>query len=222
MSTKIKICGITSAKDALAAIDAGADFLGLIFVDASPRCVKEEAAREIIASVQGRAQMVGVFKDQDHDFVDEISQRLALDFVQCHGNETINYVRNLHTKAIKVIEIEGLSESGDYDANPLDESRKWADGAKYLLIDRPKSLRDELWYRNAARQIFRQLPLSLPYFFAGGLNAENVGWVVNTLRPFAVDVASSVESAPGVKDAAKMKDFCNAVRNIEGETSCAP
>jgi len=222
MSTKIKICGITSAKDALAAIDAGADFLGLIFVDASPRCVKEEAAREIIASVQGRAQMVGVFKDQDHDFVDEISQRLALDFVQCHGNETINYVRNLHTKAIKVIEIEGLSESGDYDANPLDESRKWADGAKYLLIDRPKSLKDELWYRNAARQIFRQLPLSLPYFFAGGLNAENVGWVVNTLRPFAVDVASSVESAPGVKDAAKMKDFCNAVRNIEGETSCAP
>lgn len=222
MSTKIKICGITSAKDALAAIDAGADFLGLIFVDASPRCVKEEAAREIIASVQGRAQMVGVFKDQDHDFVDEISQRLALDFVQCHGNETINYVRNLHTKAIKVIEIEGLSESGDYDANPLDESRKWADGAKYLLIDRPKSLKDELWYRNAARQIFRQLPLSLPYFFAGGLNAENVGWVVNTLRPFAVDVASSVESAPGVKDADKMKDFCNAVRNIEGETSCAP
>jgi phosphoribosylanthranilate isomerase len=222
MSTKIKICGITSAKDALAAIDAGADFLGLIFVDASPRCVKEEAAREIIASVQGRAQMVGVFKDQDHDFVDELSQRLALDFVQCHGNETINYVRNLHTKAIKVIEIEGLSESGDYDANPLDESRKWADGAKYLLIDRPKSLKDELWYRNAARQIFRQLPLSLPYFFAGGLNAENVGWVVNTLRPFAVDVASSVESAPGVKDAAKMKDFCNAVRNIEGETSCAP
>lgn len=222
MSTKIKICGITSAKDALAAIDAGADFLGLIFVDASPRCVKEEAAREIIASVEGRAQMVGVFKDQDHDFVDEISQRLALDFVQCHGNETINYVRNLHTKAIKVIEIEGLSESGDYNANPLDESRKWADGAKYLLIDRPKSLKDELWYRNAARQIFRQLPLSLPYFFAGGLNAENVGWVVNTLRPFAVDVASSVESAPGVKDAAKMKDFCNAVRNIEGETSCAP
>jgi phosphoribosylanthranilate isomerase len=222
MSTKIKICGITSAKDALAAIDAGADFLGLIFVDASPRCVKEEAAREIIASVEGRAQMVGVFKDQDHDFVDEISQRLALDFVQCHGNETINYVRNLHTKAIKVIEIEGLSESGDYNANPLDESRKWADGAKYLLIDRPKALKDELWYRNAARQIFRQLPLSLPYFFAGGLNAENVGWVVNTLRPFAVDVASSVESAPGVKDAAKMKDFCNAVRNIEGETSCAP
>lgn len=221
-STKIKICGITTAKDALAAIDAGADFLGLIFVESSPRCVKEAAAKEIIAAVEGRAQLVGVFKNQAHEFVDDISQRLALDYIQCHGNESVDYVRNLHTKAIKVIEIEGLNSSGEYDKEPLDDSRKWADAANYLLIDRPKTVSDELWYMNAARQILQLLPISLPYFFAGGLNAQNVGWVVKTLHPFAVDVASSVESAPGVKDAAKMIDFCNMVRNAQGETSCAP
>jgi len=111
MGTKIKICGITNLDDALAALEAGADYLGLIFAQSSPRRVEVDTAKEIIEGVAGRAQIVGVFKDQELDFVSELAVSLKLDYVQCHGKETVDYARRLPTKVIKVLELEGVNAS---------------------------------------------------------------------------------------------------------------
>ncbi len=206
MSTNIKICGITSLGDALAALDAGADYLGLIFAEGSPRRVEEAAAQEIISGTEGRAKVVGVFKDQEFDTVAALAERLALDFVQCHGAESIDYVRRMPTRVIRTIELNGNTEE---TASTID---RWKDKAAILLFDRPKSVSDPQWYQRAVEQLIAVKPQKVPFFFAGGLSAVNVGEVVAALDPFGVDVASSVESAPGKKDIGKMNDFCNAVK----------
>ena len=219
MGSKIKICGITSLDDALAALEAGADYLGLIFAQSSPRRVELEAAKEIIAGVAGRAQIVGVFKDQDLEFVSDLALSLKLDYVQCHGKESVDYARRLPTKVIKVLELEGVSAS---DSKLGSLAQEWKEDAHFLLFDRPKLLSDPEWYKRAVKELLAAQPLPLPYFFAGGLSADNVGEVVAELQPFAVDVASSVEASPGQKDIDKMIDFCKAVKKDSGGLSaCA-
>ena len=143
MGSKIKICGITSLDDALAALEAGADYLGLIFAQSSPRRVELEAAKEIIAGVAGRAQIVGVFKDQDLEFVSDLALSLKLDYVQCHGKESVDYARRLPTKVIKVLELEGVSAS---DSKLGSLAQEWKEDAHFLLFDRPKLLSDPEWY----------------------------------------------------------------------------
>lgn len=216
MSTKIKICGITSLEDALAALDAGADYLGLIFAQSSPRRVEEAVAKEIVAGVGGRAQIVGVFKDQEVEYVSELAMSLKLDYVQCHGKESVEYARRLPTRVIKVFELEAMDEV------VAAEMLAWKDDAAFILFDRPKLLKDPEWYKRAINELCAAGPLAMPYFFAGGLTSKNVGEVVEALQPFAVDVASSVESAPGQKDVGKMNDFCKAVkRDSGGVSACA-
>lgn len=263
MSTKIKICGITTLEDALAALDAGADYLGLIFAQSSPRRVDESVAKEIVAGVCGRAQIVGVFKDQEIEYVSELAMSLKLDYVQCHGKETVEYARRLPTKVIKVIELQGVSEApsnsstisgsagslavaSDFGASEslpessvenidpsavqvaeatsiiATEAQSWKEDAAFLLFDRPKLVKDPDWYERAVQELLAAEPLAMPYFFAGGLTAENVGEVVAALNPFAVDVASSVEASPGKKDVGKMNDFCKAVKHdCGGVSACA-
>ncbi|MCC7528978.1 MAG: phosphoribosylanthranilate isomerase [Candidatus Melainabacteria bacterium] len=229
MGTNIKICGITSLDDALAALDAGADYVGLIFAEGSPRRVEKAAAKEIIAAVEGRAKVVGVFKDQELDYVADLAQLLALDFIQCHGAESIDYVRELPARVIRTIELTGLDadDSNQEQTVQLSESKElidmWQGDAAMMLFDRPKSLFDPNWYQRAVQQLIAIKPLPLPFFFAGGLSAENVGEVVDALEPFGVDVASSIESAPGKKDVVKMNDFCRAVkRGCGGVSACEP
>lgn len=229
MGTNIKICGITSIEDALAALDAGADYLGLIFAQSSPRRVEEAAAKEIIAAVKDRAKVVGVFKDQELNYVAGLAQKLALDFVQCHGAESTDFVRQIPAKVIRTIELEGF-DADDLNREQagarLRESKelidRWQGEAAMMLFDRPKSLFDPSWYQRAMQQLIAIKPLPLPFFFAGGLTVENVSEVVAVLEPFGVDVASSVESAPGKKDVDKMNDFCRAVkRDCGGVSACA-
>lgn len=211
MSVKIKICGITSLGDAQAALDAGADFLGLIFAQGSPRRVDQSAANEIVAAANGRAKIVGVFKDQDFNYVSELSQRLGLDYVQCHGAETEDYVARLPLKVIRALEL----KCEDNSAGTAQELiNRWKDKASILLFDRPKSISDPAWYRRAVSELQDADTANIPYLFAGGLTGENVGEVISHLKPFGVDVASSIESSPGKKDIGKMNDFCSAVKKV--------
>ncbi len=229
MGTNIKICGITSVDDAMAALNAGADYIGLIFAENSPRKVDYAAAKEIMHSLEGRAKVVGVFKDQELDYVADLAQRLGLDFVQCHGSESVEYVRQLPVKVIRTIELMGFDADGpdqEQAGAQLRESKEliemWQGDAAIMLFDRPKSLFDPKWYQHAIQQLIAVKPLPLPFFFAGGLSAENVGEVVAALEPFGVDVASSIESAPGKKDIEKMNDFCRAIKGDSGGVSaCA-
>lgn len=203
--TAIKICGVTRIEDARAAVLCRADFIGLIFVKESPRNVTLDTARSLAETVEGVAMKVGVFKDADPEFMSEVLSAVDLDFVQCHGKESPDYLSRISKPVIKAIEIEA-----DSDVDAL--SKDYLQAAKYLLFDRPKTYTHPRWLAQMMTLLEESSIDRTKYFIAGGLTPDNVASAVGRLQPFAVDVASGIESAPGVKDYYKMEAFCNAVR----------
>jgi len=204
MTTKIKICGITSLQDAEAAAFSRADYIGLIFVQESPRLVSYPVAQNIIEAVRGECQVVGVFMDHPVDFVRYTFDHLELDLAQYHGSETPDYLREVGVPAIKAFNL-----SPDFDWG---QTSAYAGVVQSLLFDQDKQDPNPDWL-SWALTFLAQTPKDVPDFFlAGGLNAQNVGQAVQQLRPFGVDVASGVERAPGVKDHLQIQEFCSAVR----------
>jgi phosphoribosylanthranilate isomerase len=193
---KVKICGVCRLEDARAAVAFGADFLGLNFHAASPRCVTAEMAEEIAAAVPG-TPLVGVFVDAPRAEVEEIAARVGLAALQFHGDEVPGYCAGWPWRVIKAIR---ARPGVDLAA----EGRRYA--ADYLLVDsfvagRPGGTGVALDPAAAAGLPAARL------FVAGGLRPETVAGVVRALRPFAVDVASGVEDGPGRKDHGKLEDF---------------
>jgi phosphoribosylanthranilate isomerase len=207
MTTLIKICGITTASDALAAADCGASFIGLIFAESSLRKLNLACAKEIVGALRkkmrDKVKVVGVFQNNSIDSVQKCADELQLDFVQFHGRESAEDCAKITKLVIKAIEIKTA-----VDAEAV---KSYKTAAKYLLFDRPKSDNNDAWLAQAEASLSSQVNLP-SYFFAGGLTAENVGEVVTKLKPFAIDVASSVEMRPGVKDTNKLRAFCQAVK----------
>lgn len=198
LRTRVKICGITNLADALAAVEAGADALGLIFAD-SPRRVSPSAAQKIVAALPPWVSAVGVFVDAEPEDVVRIAASVQLDAVQLHGAESPQYCRRISGKVIKRFNI---AEGDGHE----DLRRRIAqyDVAGYLLDPGAGSGRTFDWA--LARG------LTGPLIVSGGLTPENVGEAIRTVRPFGVDVCSAVEQCPGVKDAARMRAFVAAVR----------
>jgi phosphoribosylanthranilate isomerase len=230
MSTRIKICGITSVADAEHAIACGANYLGLIFVTASPRCVSLQTARAIARHAEGKVELVGVFKNSNPEEINAVADDARLDLVQCHGVEPVSLLNRLTRDAIKTIEL-GY-HGGESTGHPGPESLMLAHAkkqvgvfgraAQYLLFDRPKSMNDPRWLDHALN-VFSCLSeegVELPsFFFAGGLNGDNVSRVIETLHPFAVDVASAIEREPGIKDHEKLAQFCQNALNAKNQAS---
>lgn len=209
LMTIVKICGLRTAEQALAAATAGAEMLGLMFAP-SKRQITSEQAQAIVAAVRQHpsgkhVRFVGVFVNESPALMDDIAAHVGLDYVQLSGDETPDQASELRTPWIKAIRIDGsLLE------------RTWLSTAteQPLLIDAhvPGSyggsgqLAD--WGRASA--IASQRPLML----AGGLTPANVAKAINHVHPWGVDVSSGVET-DGTKDAAKIVAFIQAVRNIE-------
>lgn len=196
--TRVKICGITNLDDALAAVDAGADALGFVFV-ASQRQIAPPAAAEIVAALPPLVTVVGVFTDADVEEVVSIAQHVQLDAVQLHGQESPEYCRRLSGKVIKRFRV----FDGD-DAESVAQRVAEYDVAAYLLDPGAGSGKTFDW--RLARGVSRRLIVS------GGLTPQNVGGAIRVVRPFAVDVSSGVEIRPGRKDHAKLREFVAAVR----------
>jgi phosphoribosylanthranilate isomerase len=205
--TQIKICGITKSSDALNAIAAGANLLGFIFVSSSDRKIDEETANEVLQAVAGRARTVAVFRNSSVEDVKRIASSLKFDFVQLHGTESPEFCKGINIPLIKVIELDPTAS--DADLAKLIDSYDFCD---YILFDKPKGLDFSSWLDMAVERV-ETLNLSRPFFFAGGLNHANVRLVLSRISPYALDVASGVESAPGTKDMDKMIAFCNAVND---------
>jgi phosphoribosylanthranilate isomerase len=209
LMTAIKICGMTNRQDALCATKNGATFLGFIFAKGSPRYVTPDTAKSIVATGGAGfqpASVVAVLRNEPIESTIKIISQVKADFVQLHGSESPEYCAKMPIPVIKAIEI---TESMTAD-QLVEEVEKYRHSAKYLLFDRPKNLLMERWL-DLATGLLKQHKNLPPYFFAGGLTAENVVTVVNLLNPFGVDVASSVEALPGKKDEAKVQNFCEAV-----------
>jgi len=205
--TKIKICGIRTANDALIAMDAGADMLGFNFYPKSPRYISVGKCRDIMSVMRKYAQItyVGVFVNASVAEIRAAMETCALNLAQLHGDESSEMVQSLNGKAFKafrgVPDVEHINGFIRDDAPALlvDASVKDAYGGTGLTAD---------W--SAAAELAKNYSILL----AGGLTAENVAEAVRQVRPWGVDVASGVESSPGSKDASRMKAFVKAVIDI--------
>ena len=204
--TKIKICGIKTLPDALAAIEAGTDYLGFNFYPKSARFIQKDACGQITSILKHEhphIKLVGVFVNSTVEEVQNILETCSLDLAQLHGDETPEMLRQLEPQAIKAFRgvpenIEAYARS-EIPACLIDASVKGAYGGTGITAD---------W--SAAAELAKRYLLLL----AGGLNPDNVAEAVQQVHPWGVDVASGVEASPGAKDAGKMKAFVQAVHSV--------
>ena len=205
---KVKVCGITNAEDALAAVEAGADALGFIFYEKSPRYVVPAVVSGIIAELPPLVMSVGVFVNEGLATVRSIMDTCGLTMAQLHGEETASYCRELARPAIKALRLKdrgSLLALADYQGRGgvrgfvLDAFSELAYGGTGQITD---------W--NLAAEVAKSSPVLL----AGGLTPDNVSEAIRTVHPYGVDVSSGVESTPGKKDHAKVRAFFEAVRVV--------
>jgi len=201
--TRIKICGVTSPESAVAAVEAGADAIGFVFVEGSPRYIEPERAAMIMDALPPMVSAIGVVRDLDADAFSELEQRCPAHHFQLHGSEPIAMVRRCGP-AIKAFRYDAATIGSQLD--------RWrgVDELDAILIDGGDGGEGVAFDWSALAPRLEGYPL--PVFVAGGIVPENVGGVIRALRPYAVDVSSGVEDAPGVKNASKIRVLCAAVR----------
>lgn len=237
----VKICGVTTPDDALLAIAAGADCLGLNFVPGSPRCLDERRGRRIRAAVPAGVAVVGVFAGATADEIRHLADAVGLDAVQLHGHLTHDanhpgpidppeLCRDLAPlPVIRAVRLDLTPADGD----PLGSARRWIAAARRLgpppamaIIDASVSRgtsAGELggtgavvdWVALAGAQ-----PLDIPMALAGGLTPENVATAIAASGLRSVDTASGVEATPGRKDGEKLRRFVAAARAAQGGSTC--
>ena len=192
----IKICGLTNLEDAEAAVSAGADLVGFIFVPGTPRAL-DPAAAGWIREITG-VEKVGVFLDSPLDEVEHVRDLLGLDWIQLHGDEPDSFLDVLGEKVIRRVKVE----------TEVDWDRVAHLSERCLPLFDPGAGDGVVW----AWEVLRERPPGVRFGLAGGLTPGNVGHAVQTVHPHLVDVSSGVEAAPGIKDHAKIRDFIDAVR----------
>ena len=202
MRTRIKICGITRVEDATAAVRAGADAIGLVFAPGTPRYVELEQAAMIARSVEPFVTVVGLVVDAEPARVREILGRVRIALLQFHSSETPDQCRLYNFPYIKAVRMQK-----DVDVNA--QARAYSDAAG-LLLD---TFDTDVAGGSGRTFDWSRIPrdVAKPIILAGGLTAENVAEAVRAVHPYAVDVSSGVEKTKGVKDAAKIDAFVQAV-----------
>ncbi|MFZ5765316.1 MAG: phosphoribosylanthranilate isomerase [Thermodesulfobacteriota bacterium] len=201
--TRIKICGMTEEQGARHAVAAGVDALGFIFVQESPRYIRPEEARAIISSLPPFVDAVGVFRNDDPARVQEIAQYCGLTMLQLHGDESPEYCRQFPLRVIKAFQVRP-GFSGE-DLQPYERV-----AAGFLLDTYHKELAGGTG-ESFDWSVVASLQAQRPVILAGGIGPENVGQAIAAACPFAVDVNSAVEQAPGRKDPERVTRLMAAV-----------
>ncbi len=206
VSIRIKICGITDPEDARAAVDSGADLIGLNFVPGSPRMLDLKTAAEISELVDGQVERVGVFQDAEDEEINRVLRRVDLERLQFHGNETEEQVEAVDLPVIKALRGADLEAAEEFPGT-------------MLLLDHPSEGggRGVAWDWSDAGALIER---GHDVIIAGGLTKDNVGEAIRglgDLLPWGVDVASGVEREGHRKDPAEIAAFIAAVRKVESE-----
>ncbi|HET9405821.1 MAG TPA: phosphoribosylanthranilate isomerase [Candidatus Sulfotelmatobacter sp.] len=220
--TWVKICGITNLEDALVAVDAGADAVGFVFYDKSPRRVSPDIAREIVARLPQSVEKVGVFVDSECDEIRKTVTASGLTAVQLHGDQSKQSVLNnvqpasecVGTgKLIAMIPGDSLKKNGFFIGNGMREKifAILLDSTSHSLQGGTGKVFD--WKETG--NLARSLGLRIPVIVAGGLSPDNVVDAMRTFHPFGLDVTSGVEFSPGKKDHDKVRQFVRAVRELD-------
>lgn len=208
---QVKICGLTDEEAVEAAVEAGADFLGVVFFEKSPRALSPFRAAEILQWVPDDVRKVGLFVDPDDALLNDVMNNLRLDFFQLHGRETPERVEQVRLEfGMPVIKALGIADPADLDA-----AAAYAGVADWLMFDaKPPSGADRPGGNAQAFDwtILEGRRWPCPWFLAGGLTEETVAEAIRLSGAKAVDVSSGVESAPGVKDPARIARFIAAAK----------
>jgi phosphoribosylanthranilate isomerase len=220
--TWIKICGTTNLEDALMAVEAGADALGFVFYEKSPRNVTPEVVREIIATLPEKVAKVGVFVNESVERINDVLKLTNIDTVQLYGHESvcgyIKYALQVNSeifppKIISAVQASILADGGIFIA---DQAKRVLHA---ILLDSGSTNKaggtGERFDWEKCSGMVRALGASVPLIVAGGLNPENVGEAIRILNPWGVDVVSGVEARPGKKDPEKVRAFIGAVRQAD-------
>ena len=224
--TWVKICGMTNLEDALVAVEAGADAVGFVFYEKSPRNVGVQTAREIVESLPASAEKVGVFVGADAEHIREVVSKAGLTAVQLHGKQSVDSVIGdprtvvecvAASKVILVVHGDSLKDGGFFMsaaacaktfAMLLDSRSNGLAGGTGMTFD---------W--EATRDMVQAISVRVPVIVAGGLSPLNVGEAMRTFQPFGVDVVTGVEARPGKKDPGKVRAFVRAVREMDRKAS---
>lgn len=203
--TRIKFCGITRIEDALAAADLGVDALGLVFVPGSSRGVDPQFGQAVRRALPPFVTLVALFMDADPVFVAQVLERVQPDALQFHGSEAETDCRRWSRPYVKALPMASVLDwrdhVGEYPSAQgfvLDSHAAGASGGSGEVFD---------WSKLSP-------PHPRPLVLAGGLRPDNVAAAVGRVRPWAVDVSSGIESAPGIKSAALMQSFVEEVRSV--------
>ena len=200
--TRVKICGITRVEDAVSAVNAGADAIGLVFYAPSPRAVSIAQAQQIVAAIPPFVSIVGLFVNATQTEIQSVLSKVRLDILQFHGDETARDCEQINLPYYKAIRVKADTNLLQYEAEfksakalLLDTFSETAVGGTGLVFD------------------WNLIPKNLtkPVVLAGGLTVENVSQAIMQVRPYAVDVSGGVEQNKGIKDVAKVAAFMQAV-----------
>lgn len=209
--TRVKICGVTRLQDVQAAVAAGADALGFVFTPRSRRFLEPAAAAKLVAEVPAFVSRVGLFMEQGREEVERVLERVPLSLLQFHGREDAAFCRQFGLPYMKAFGMASAEATGCGMARELAEAeREYADAAALLLDSHAAG---EAGGTGRPFDWAAVPRLSRPLVLAGGLTPGNVREAVRVVRPWAVDVSSGVEDAPGIKCAQKMQAFIREAKS---------
>ncbi|MDX1802061.1 MAG: phosphoribosylanthranilate isomerase [Marinobacter sp.] len=213
MRTRTKICGITRVEDALAAASAGADAVGLVFYDPSPRSVSVETAAMIAREVPAFVSVVGLFVNPTVGQVNQVLSSVSLDILQFHGDETPEFCAQFGRRWIKAVRVR--------DSNDIQQAFEHYQNASGLLVD---AYDPQLYGGTGQGFDWSLIPATrpMPLILAGGLDSDNVARAIAQVRPWAVDVSGGVEvrqaadqpSRKGLKDVSRLNEFLREVHRV--------
>ena len=220
--TWVKICGMTNLEDALTAVEAGADAVGFVFYDKSPRNISVEAAREIVEKLPGGVEKVGVFVNEHEDSICAIADGAGLTAFQMHGDDEDPHVADLVVERRPNLKV--FAAISMRHPSPVDWASVWdQDVVRAFLVDSGTQSKlggtGEVFDWRASVGTLNEIKRLGQLVLAGGLTPANVGEAIGILDPWGVDVASGVEARPGKKDPVKVRAFVKAAHDAGGKTS---
>lgn len=203
MFIKVKICGITNIEDARISVDYGADAIGFVFYPQSSRYISPDEAEQISTKMPPFVSIVGVFVDAPFEFIKEVKEKVKLDVIQLHGNESPDFCKMFDCKVIKAFRVQ--------NAETLDICKNYPNVSWLLDAFNPDLVGGTGKVFDWQIALKAQL-LNPRIILSGGLTAENVADAIQKVKPMAVDVSSGVEKSPGKKDHQKVKAFIKATK----------
>jgi phosphoribosylanthranilate isomerase len=203
--TRVKVCGICRDEDAQLAVALGASAIGFVFWPRSPRFVDPDIARTIAAALPDDVMVTGVFVDQSPADIAEIARTVGLDAIQLHGTETVSDYARMPQRLIKAVAVREQFDVSVVDLLPRSVT---------VLLDAHDPVRRGGTGRTVDWTVAAGIAGRRETVLSGGLNASNVVEAVSRVRPYMIDVSSGVETAPGQKDQAKLRDFFAAIHSV--------